>query len=211
VQTKHVKNDLMDYILGKLCLDEKSRVDLHLNQCPECRALLGELSRTAAVLGYHKVVPPDESYYLSILSRVREQLLSRHQVPRNPEGITARLIMPLAVSVITILLLMQIPSAQFTDYESMDALKHAMKEFKTEDVVQAVADAYSNSYLFHNQEALSAGIAEHLEGDKFLRDAVLKNLTSGEIADQDFEGIIVELDKEQVDQLLDGLDKREIL
>jgi hypothetical protein len=107
--------------------------------------------------------------------------------------------------------MIRIPSDSSVEHEQSDALFQAVKDYSAEEVVQAVSNEYAGSNIVSNQEVASEGIAEHFQGDHFIREALLKQIESGEIVDMDIDGVLSGLNREQAEQLLSGLTKREML
>jgi hypothetical protein len=162
-------------------------------------------------LQHSRKVLPSSVYYSTILPRVQNRLMSHHKSLWSNRKIISRLVLPLAVSALFLILLIRMPSNVSFEHEQTDALFQAMKNYPADEVVQAVSNEYAGSNVLTNQEVASEGIAEHLKGDHFIREALLKQLESDEIVDMDIDGVLSGLNKEQAEQLLSKLSEREML
>jgi hypothetical protein len=211
VHTEHLNYDLMDYVTNRLTEPDRKRVEEHLQTCSQCKNQYHELMATDAVLKQSRIAEPPSVYYTTILPRVRERLVSHRRSVWDYSNALAKIILPLAVSAFLVILLIRIPTDSFSESTQTEALHQAMKDFTDDDVVQAVEKEYAGVSLSPNLEVAAAGVAEHLQGDRFLKSAVSKQIDSEEIADMDVEGMISDLTAEQVDQVLSGLSERNSL
>ena len=154
---------------------------------------------------------PSSVYYSTILPRVRERILARKRsIWDFGYGIT-RIVLPLAVSVLFVLVLIRIPKDSFSESSQTEALHQAVFNLNDDEVVQAIEKEYTGSSLLQSQEVDAAGVEEHLQGDRFLKIAVSKQIESEEVSDIEVESIISDLDRDQVDHVLAGLSERHIL
>jgi hypothetical protein len=211
VHTEHVKYDLIDYITNRLDTQEHKRVELHLQKCSRCNNYYAELLATDAILKQHQTILPTSVYYSTILPRVRERLVSHKRSFWADGDSVAKIILPLAVSVLLVVLLMRVPTDSYSESAQTEALHQTVKDFNEEEVVQAIAKEYAGLSLTPNQEIAAEGVAEHLQGDRFLKLAVSKQIENEEAIEIDVEGMISDLDGEQVDLVLSGLSERKIL
>ncbi len=211
MQTEHVKYDLMDYITNRLNAENHDRVERHLKVCPQCNNHYIKLSEANNILKLASGTTPSQAYYLSILPRVRERLaIQKKSIWDFGNGMT-KLILPLAVSVLLVVFLIRVPKDYFSGTAQTEELHQVVKDLNDDDVVQAIEKEYEGISLIPNQDVAAAGVAEHLQGDQFLKSAVSKQIENEEISDIDAEGIISELDGEQIDQVISGLSERNIL
>jgi predicted anti-sigma-YlaC factor YlaD len=201
----------MDYILGHLDNQENDSVKSHLQQCPECQNSYEELLFTTSMIVRKKITAPSAAYYSTILPRVRERLVKHQNTILNDSSSKVRIILPLAVSLLLITLLIRVSSEADIDYEHNDALHQTLKDYDVGEIVQAVANEYSNSTILPNQEITAYGFAEHLQGSSFIRYAVKEQIDSDEVSEIDIDEMVADLRVEQVDQLLSGLSERELL
>jgi hypothetical protein len=201
----------MDYITDHLDEYDRDQVRLHLQQCSECQNHYNELIAAYDALQHTQKVLPSSAYYSTILPRVQERLMGHRDSLWSDRKITSRLILPLAVSALLLILLIRTPSDFSSEHEQTDALFQAVKDYSVDEVVQAVSNEYAGSSVLSNPEVVSEGIAEHLRGDHFIREALLKQIESDEIVDMDIEGVLSGLNREQAEQLLSGLTGREML
>jgi hypothetical protein len=211
VRTEHVKYDLMDYVTNRLSVEEHKRVEQHLQKCSGCNNQYIELLATDAILKKNRAAAPTSVYYSTILPRVRERIVSRQRSIWDYGYGTAKIILPIAVSVLLVVFLIRIPKESLSEAEQIEALHQAVIDLNEDEVMQAVEKEYAGLSLSPNQEVAAAGVAEHLQGDRFLKSAISKQIENEEIADMDVEGMISDLDGEQVDQVLSGLSERNIL
>jgi hypothetical protein len=125
--------------------------------------------------------------------------------------VTARILLPLTVSVFLLAFLIRISPSILSDHDQTDRLYQTVKDYTADEVVQAVANEYTSSFLVSSLEAVSDGVAEHLKGDHFIKEALMKQMESSEIVDMDFEEILSGLNENQTEKLLSGLREREML
>jgi len=211
VHTEHIKYFLMDYITGHLDEYDRDQVRLHLRQCSECQNHYNELKAAYDALQHSQKVSPSSAYYSTILPRVQKRLMGHRDSLWSDRKFTPRFIFPLAVSALFLILLIRIPSDSSSEHEQTDALFQAVKDYSADEVVQAVSNEYASSNVLSNQEVVSEGIAEHLQGDHFIREALLKQIEGDEIVDMDIDGVLSGLNREQAEQLLSELSEREML
>jgi hypothetical protein len=208
VRTEHVQYDLMDYVTHRLGAQEYKRVEEHIRQCTTCDHDYHELLATNSTLKESHIVDPASVYYTTILPRVRESLVSPQPSIWKYGNRLAKIVLPLAVSAFLVVLFIRMPSDSYSESTQTEALHQAVKDFDEDDVVQAVEKEYAGSSVSLNLEVAAAGVAEHLQGDLFLKSAVSNQIENGEIAEVDVEGLIPDLNGEQVDEILSGLTER---
>jgi anti-sigma factor RsiW len=208
VHTQHVKYDLMDYITNRLDAQERKRVEQHLQKCSICSNEYNELVATDTFFKKGHDIAPTSAYYSTILPRVRERLVPHKRFIWNYGNGATKIILPLALSVLLVIVLIRVPTDSISESAQTEALHQAVKDLNEDEIVQAVEKEYAGSSLSPNQEVAAAGVAEHLQGDRFLKLAVSKQIENEEVADMDIEGMISDLDAEQVDHVLSGLSER---
>ncbi len=201
----------MDYITNHLDEYDRDQVRLHLQQCYECQNQYNELKTVYDALQQTEKIIPSSAYYSTILPRIQKRLGDHRDSLWNNWTISSRLILPLAVSALLLFFLMRAPSDFSSEHEQTDALFQIVKNYSADEVVQAVSNDYTGSNVLLNPEIVSEGIAEHLKGDHFIREALLKQIESDEIGDMDIDGVLSGLNREQADQLVSGLTKKEML
>lgn len=201
----------MDYITNQLCAEEHNRVEKHLQKCSECNNDYNRLLAADIALKQRHITEPPSIYYTTILPRVRERLVSKKRSIWNYSGNIAKIILPLAVSVLLVLLLIRVPSNNSSELSNNETLFQSIKELNDEDIVQAVEKEYAGTSSYINQEVATDGVAEHLQGDGFLKSAVSKQIDNEEIADMDYEEMISDLNGKQIEQVLFGLSERNML
>jgi anti-sigma factor RsiW len=211
VHTEHIKYFLMDYITEHLNEQDRDQVRSHLQQCSECQNHYNELIAAHDALQHTQKVLPSSAFYSTILPRVQKRLMNHRDSLWSDRKIPSRLILPLAVSALLLILLIKIPSDSSSEQEQTDALFQAVKDYSADEVVQAVSNEDTGSNVLSNPEVVSEGIAEHLQGDHFIREALLKQIESDEIVDMDMEGVLSGLNREQAEQLLSGITERKML
>jgi hypothetical protein len=211
VHVEHVKYSLIDYILGHLEKQEYDSVKSHLQRCPECQDNYEELLLATSLIKPKQITPPSTAYYSTILPHVREHLVKHQNANLNFNSSKARIVLPLAVSLMLITLLFRVTFEPNIDNGHNEALQQTLKDYEVSEIVQAVANEYSNSTILPNQEITVYGFAENLQGNSLIRYAVQEQIDSDEIPEIDIEGMVTDLRVEQVDQLLSGLSEREML
>jgi hypothetical protein len=208
VHTEHVQYDLMDYAANRLNADERRRVEGHLHLCSRCQADYSSLLATVAHVSDKQITGPNSVYYSTILPRVRERINSRQPSSWTESIRITKIVLPLAVFVFIIILLSRVPQESPGEFSQTDALHQVVNDLNTADIVQAIEKEYTGMGLTSNQEVAAAGVSEHLQGDHFLTSAVSKQIENEEIAEIDVDGMISDLNGEQVDQVLSGLSER---
>jgi len=211
VRTEHVKYDLMDYVTNRLSAQEQKRVEQHLQNCSKCNDLYIKLLATDTVLKKKHDTAPPAVYYSTILLRVRERIVSHQRSLWDYGYGTAKVVLPIALSVLLVFFLIRVPTRSLSEADQTEALHQAVEDINDDEVVQAIEKEYAGLSLSLNQEVAAAGVAEHLQGDRFLKSAISKQIENEEVAEMDVEGMISDLDREQVDQVLSGLSERNIL
>lgn len=211
MHTEHVQYELMDYIANRLGEQERRRVEDHLNSCDSCTQEYQELTGISSLLHQQRPHEPAPAYYAGILPRVRERLASHWQAGWDFSRGLTNIVLPLAVGAFLVILFIYVPTDFTSEYAQTDALHQAVKDFNDDDILQALEKEYTGSSISPGMEVAAAGVAEHLQSDKFLKSAVSKQLEDEEIAEIDVEGIMSELNSEQVDQVLTGLSERKSL
>jgi anti-sigma factor RsiW len=212
VRTEHVQYDLMDYLTNRLDEQDHLRVSRHLQKCSDCNHEYLELSATETFLKQSRIMAPaPAAYTTSILPRVRERLAARKRSFRAYGESFTKIILPLALSVFLVVVLVRMPVESISEPAQTEGLHKAVNDLNEVEVVQAVEKEYSGFSLSPSLEVAAAGVAEHLQGDRFLKSAVSKQIENEEVSDMDFEEIISNLNREQVDKVLSGLSERNIL
>jgi hypothetical protein len=201
----------MDYITNRLNAQECKRVEQHLQKCSKCNNQYSELLATETILKQNHDTAPTSLYYSTILPRVRERLVSQQRPIWDYSYGTVKIILPIAVSVLLVFILIKTPKESLSEAEQTEALRQAVKDLNEDEVVQAVEREYAGLSLSPNQEVAAAGVAEHMQGDRFLKSALAKQIENEEVAEMDLEGMISDLNGEQVDQVLSGLSERNML
>ena len=211
MRTEHVPYELMDYATNRLNAKEHKRVELHLQNCTECTAHFLELQAAAQLLNHGRRNAPPPAYYATILPRVRERLASQPRTFRGYRDRVMRIVLPLAASVFLLVLVIRISSNSFSVQPQTEALHQAVLDLNEEEIIQAAEKDYAGISLFPVQEAAAAGVAEHLQGDRFLKSAISRQIESDEAAEMDLEGMVSDLNGDQVDQVLSDLSERNVL
>jgi hypothetical protein len=209
VHIEHVQYDLMDYITNRLNDEERNLVEQHLNKCTRCKNQYIELLPTGQALKQNHHAAPGSEYYSTILPRIRERLIAQKR-PMWYYNHDVKIILPLTVSIILAILFIRIPIEYLSKSSQTEGLQQIVIDLDADEVMQAVEKEYANVALSPNQDVAAIGVAEHLQGDRFLKSAVTKQIENEEIAEMDVEGMISDLDGEQVNQVLSGLSERNV-
>ena len=207
---EHVQYDLMDYMKHRLSAQEHIRVEAHLQNCSRCKNELQALLLTEGALNQSRPSEPAPVYFTTILPRVQKRLVRHRGFEWDGGYGIVSLLVPLTVSAFLLLFLIKYPADYTSGTSSTEALHQAVHDLNDDEVVQAVEKAYTGSSGSVIQEVAAAGVSEHLQGDRFLTTALSKQIDNEEIADLDIEGIISDLNGEQVEQVLSGLSERNI-
>ena len=211
MHTGHIKYLLMDYLTEHLDESDRDHVRLHLQHCSECHNLYDELKTTHEALQHSQKVLPSSAYYSTILPRVHKRIMGHRESLWSNKIIPSRILLPLALSALFLIFLSRTPSDLSSEHEQTEVLFQAVKDYSPDEVVQAVSTEYASSNALSNPEVVSEGIAEHLRGDHFIREALLKQIESDDIGDMDYDGVLSGLNREQAEQLMSKLSEREML
>ncbi len=212
MHTEHVQYELMDYLTNRLDTQDRLRVSQHLLKCAACNNACIELSATETFLKQSRTMtPPPIVYYNTILPHVRERLAARKRSFWVSGESFTKIFLPLALSVFLVIVLVRMPVESISEPSQTEGLHQAVKDLNEIEVVQAVEKEYSGFSLSPNLEVSAAGVAEHLQGDRFLKSAVSQQIENEAVSDMDFDEIISNLNREQIDKVLSGLSERNIL
>jgi predicted anti-sigma-YlaC factor YlaD len=202
----------MDYLTNRLDAGDHLRVSQHLQKCSICNNEYIELSATETLLKQNTSIPPESVvYFTTILPRFRERLAARKRSFWVYSEQLTKIILPLVISVLLVIVLAKMSVESDSEPAQTEDLHQAVNDLNEVEVVQAVEKEYTGFSLSPSLEVAAAGVAEHLQGDRFLKSAVSKQIENEEVSDMDFEEIISNLDREQVDKVLSGLSERNIL
>lgn len=174
MHTTHVDYLLPDYVTGKLEEPLRSGVATHLEDCAECRAELETLQRAfQAIAGSERKSPPS-AYFTGILPRVRERLEQRDSLSVFARPLFTRFALPLAVGVLTFVLLMHVPALTNNGGTVQNPLRPVLSGVGSEELVEIALDQMHRQ-AFPNpigEIETSAMIAVPiLRGEYFLTDA----------------------------------------
>jgi hypothetical protein len=74
----------MDYMEGNLELDQKTLVEDHLANCPQCREHFGEIQCIASLLKSYTVADPGEAFCDSLLSKIYSRVNKEKPAQKKP-------------------------------------------------------------------------------------------------------------------------------
>lgn len=208
---EHINYSLMDYITGHVDKVEHSRIESHLLVCAECQKTYQELLASDAAIRHVSTESPDPVYFTNILPRVRERITTRQNPFREYSIALSRIVLPLAVSLFMIILLTIIPGVPTLELGQTEALRQTVKDLSADEVVQAITNTYAHSTVLQNQDIAASIVVEKITGDRFIAEEIVKQIESDAVSDVVVEGMISDLNREQVDQLLSGLSERTLL
>jgi anti-sigma factor RsiW len=211
VHNQHTIYSLMDYITGHLEESQFNEVRFHLEHCSECRNHYDELSSVHHAIQHNPKTVLRSAYTSSILPRIHERLARPLHSDWMEKKITAALLLPLVVSILCVTLIARIPSEVLFGNRAEDTIAAALKDFTSEEVVQAVANENAASWASPNQEVVYEGIEEHLRSDLFFREALAQQIDTEEPEEIDIGGVLTSMNGEQADLILSGLTERETL
>lgn len=204
---KHVRFFLMDYMRGLLSKEERELVEAHLERCTSCKYDLQNLKETESALQTLHLTPPDPSYVLSIVHRVRARLENRYRAKRTFDNSIAKIILPLAASALCIFMVIEISTTDVS-HQPIEALKQATNGLTYDEVMEGVDSQSLPLSSSSNRDAEEVIMGEQLLADHFIRDVLLEQIESGDIADANIDDMVSVLSKEQIDQLLESYRER---
>jgi hypothetical protein len=201
----------MDYITGHLEITEFNEVRIHLEHCVECQHHYDELFAVHQAVQQRPKPFLGVAYTSSILPRIQERLPGSLKSDWIDKKLTAAILFPLVASALCIALLIKIPSELLFGIRTEETITEAMKDFTSDEVVQAVTNSDAGSWGASNQEVVEDGIEEHLRGDRFFREALAQQIDTEELEEIDVGGVLSSMNGEQADLILSGLTEREKL
>lgn len=210
MRIKHVKYLLIDYMKGLLSKEECALVEAHIERCASCKYDLQNLKEAETALQTLRLTSPDPSYYLSIVHRVHNRLENNYRLKEIFNNSIAKVVVPLATSVLCLFLLLEISSTQ-VNHQQIDALQQATKGLTYDEVMEGAASQSLPLLSTSNSDAEEAVIGEQLLADHFIREVLLEQIESGDIADANIDDMVSVLSKEQIDQLLESYRERKDL
>lgn len=201
----------MDFITGHVDELEHARIESHLLECAECQKIYQEFA--AAEIVWKDSIPssPGPIYFTNILPRVRERIATKRKSFLELDTNLTRLLVPLAASLFLIIVLTKVTTDYSTESGQIEALRQTVKDYNADEVIQAISTTYAHSTIVQNQDIAGSAIIEHFSGDNFFGETVIKQIESEDVTDIVIEGVISNLEGEQVDQLLSRLSERTML
>lgn len=207
MRTEHVRYLLPDYSAGRLEKAEQTLVSEHLQTCDECRAELDEIRSILAQLNMSDVLKPSNSYFSSLVPRIRQRLEGKQSFSWLGNPFTTKLVLPFSVAVLSILLLSNV---EFIVEEPVNPLNNLVADVLPEDVIDFVAEA-SRPTLWTTRQAQE--IAEKLVAGHVSEGHALRYVLQTDPAEsiEQTQELLRELDESQIQQLLQKLGERAIL
>lgn len=207
MRIEHAKYLLPDYSIGKLDQAEQTLVSEHLQACDVCRADLDEIRGILAQLKTSDVVKPSNSYFSSLVPRIRQRLEGKQSSSWLGNPFTTKLVLPFSVAVLAIVLLTNV---EFTVEEPANPLNNLVADVLPEDVIDFVAEA-SRPTLWTTRQAQE--IAEKLVAGHVSEEHALQYVLQTDPAEsiEQTQELLRELDESQIEQLLQKLGERAIL
>ncbi len=193
-----------EYLLGRLSADTTRGVDEHLRICPECRARLDELKPLFAAMKQYAPSAPPAHYFTTVLPRVRERMERRTAVRFFEEPWIARVAAPLGALALMIALVVSLPPGA-----SSDGLKELVSSMESEELVDLLVEETGKGVpsQVSGADAVAATLPEQLASREFAR----KILGDQNVADAAFPQALADLDKEELDMVLQKLGERTLL
>jgi hypothetical protein len=209
VPTKHPPEYvLVEYSRGELDPAERRRVERHAEQCPACKYDLTNLLTAEDALANRRMQSPGPDYFLSILPRVRDRLEGRRRPGWNFNGLLARIALPLGASIACILILMNLHSTSSESNSQVKALQQMTEGWTYDEVVDAVASQSMLLPSYGNRGPNEVVESRQLFEDRFVHNALLAQISVGEVGEANMEDVLSSLNKEQVEWILAGYQER---
>ena len=207
MRTEHVKYLLPDYSAAKLGQAEQTLVSEHLQACDECRADLDEIRSTLVQLKASDVLKPSNSYFSSLVPRIRQRLEGKQSFSWLGNPFTGKLILPFSVAILAIVLLSNV---ELTVEEPVNPLKNLVSDVSPEDVIDLVAEASRPTLwtMRQAQEIAEKLVAGHVSEEHALRYVLQTDPVENIGQTQE---LLRELNESQIEQLLQKLGERAIL
>jgi hypothetical protein len=214
VRTEHVDILLPEYLRGTLNGELTARVEEHLRTCQICKFDLDELEGVFTFLDEQASPAVSKAYFGTILPKVRERLEEQRTKRWSLNPLVSRVLMPLSAAAVTLIMLWH--TSIFTESPVDDNPLQAVVGSATPDeIAQIVQDQYPmQDWSVLNSNIISRALAS----DRFVKEELIKEALTSEstspfniIADISPQQFFVDLDDSEVDEVLQGLSKMEIL
>jgi anti-sigma-K factor RskA len=109
VHTERIKYLLPDYLQGTLEEGVRQEIELHLQECADCRDEVALLQLALRELDQQKRAALPPAYNASVLSRIQWRLEQRERFAWVRHPLFSRVAVPLAVAVLAIAVLVRLP------------------------------------------------------------------------------------------------------
>lgn len=198
---------LPEYILGTLTAGSVCDVEHHLRSCTVCRARLSELKPIFRTLKEHSAAPPPPHYFGTVLSRVRERIGQGRLPAFFGRPWITRIATPLAAMLLAIALIVNLPlSGQNEDPLS---LRELVGSLKSEELVDMLVEQTGRESLTQasGAEAVAGMFPERLVSREIARTM----LDQQNIAEAAFPQLLADVNKEELELILQKLGERTLL
>ena len=215
MRTEHVDYLLPDYVSGRLEEPLREGLELHLRDCPHCREELEAVQEVFGYLQSSEASHPSDSYYSSILPRVRQRLEEKREGSFLSHPLFIRLVSPLAAAIVAIVLLLHVPFPKTEVETDTNPLRSLVREASAAELAEAVLEQARKQPLINavtEDEISSLVAAQAMSQEIFVQSlepqaaTFLEPLFNGSVTQG-----IEELTETELDALLQKLGERTIL
>jgi hypothetical protein len=174
----HVEYLLPDYLNNRLEESLKPGVESHLEECESCRDSLEGLREGFEALRTQHIPHPSETYFSTILPRVRQRLEKKEARPFFAHPLVTRIAMPIAAGALALLLLLRLPLSTHNADAERNPLQPVLQGIASDELVDIVLDQIHLQALNTVGEGETSSLlaVPLLGGDQLLADA--EHLTS---------------------------------
>ncbi len=182
---EELRNDLPDFLRGRMSAEDRNRIEEHLATCASCREEAASLEKTFSHIAEAPSITPPETYWRNFLPRLHERITERQTRRRvtpnvGPVPWINRFLIPSAALVATVLILFQIRIVPVEESPSSE-LRQIVAQMNAEELQSAtkiatqtlIPEPFSHQDVVFNSEEVARPIVDSLLA---LRSAELEKL-----------------------------------
>lgn len=214
MRTKHPDILLPDFVRGRLDAQTRAEVEQHLATCQLCRTELRDMQETFTALENEGRAKVPESYFATVLPRVRQRLDRKKKFFAFEGPLVGRVLLPLGVVAVLMVVLWRLPSV-WNETETENPLLTAMNSSSVDDIADVLQeDTPSRDLNVVNQAILS----DALSNDQFVRQQLVSEALNNEnvspfdvFSDVTPQEVLADLQGPDADKLMHQLENMEVL
>ena len=210
---EHVEYLLPDYLNNRLEESLMTGVESHLQECASCRESLEGLREGFEALQKQHIPHPSESYFSTILPRVRQRLEKKETRSFFVHPLVTRIAMPLAAGALALLLLVRLPLSTHNAEADHNPLQPVLQGIASDELVDIVLDQIHQQALntLGESETSSLLAVPLLSGDQLLADAERLSPVEAPILGGRTPESLDQLNDTEIDALVARLGERDML